>query len=575
MFESQKNDSGIDDQQSGNHLVLVADDDPAIRLVLRHTMEQDGYRVIEVTNGRDAVAATLQQHPDLILMDAVMPDLDGFQAINIIKSKPEFEALPILIITALDDDMSVSQAFEVGACDYITKPIKWSVLRQRVRRLLKASDAERTIRHLAHHDTLTGLPNRLLFNDRIEQAISRATRNRTRFALLFIDIDHFKVINDSMGHDAGDRLLTSITMRIQQSLRRTDTIARLGGDEFAIILENIKTPEDIVVATRGLLDDLCKPLEINERDVHVSASIGIAVFPDDGDDFGSLLKHADIAMYRAKETGRNNFQFYAAEMSASAMRRLELENSLRRAIEQEQLVLFYQPKYDLKNRHCLGMEALVRWDHPEKGIIPPDEFIPLAEETGLIVRMGEWVIKKACNQLQHWQQAGYAINNLSINVSPRQFHEQDLAGLFRDVLASTGLNASDIEIELTESTLVQNQHHAREVLHQLQAMGLRIALDDFGTGYASLSYLKEFPIHTVKVDKSFVWGIPTDKQNMAIVRAITGLAAEMSLSVIAEGVETEEQIEFLKDVGCLQGQGYYWSKPVSAVDFEQHVLQKC
>ncbi|HEY9050612.1 MAG TPA: EAL domain-containing protein [Gammaproteobacteria bacterium] len=574
MFESKNNDSGIDDLQTGKHLVLIADDDPAIRLVLRHTMEQDGYRVIEVANGREAVDATLQQYPDLILMDAVMPELDGFQAILQIKTKVEFETLPILIITALDDDLSVAQAFEAGACDYITKPIKWSVLRQRVKRLLKASDAERKIRHLAYHDSLTGLPNRLLFNDRIEQAISRATRNKTRFALLFIDIDHFKVINDSMGHEAGDNLLTSLTLRIQQSLRRTDTVARLGGDEFAIILENIHLPEDIILVTKNLLEDLGKPIQIIERDVYVGASIGIAVFPDDGEDFGTLLKHADTAMYRAKETGRNTFQFYASEMSAAATRRMELENSLRNAIDREQLVVFYQPKYDLKNRQVLGMEALVRWNHPEKGLIPPDEFIPLAEETGLIVRLGEWVIKKACNQLKEWQQAGYAINNLSINVSPRQFHEQDLAALFRNVLTETGLDSQHIEIELTESTLAQNQNNAQEVLHQLHAMGLVIALDDFGTGYASLSYLKQFPIHTVKIDRSFVWGIPSDKQNMAIVRAITGLAAEMCLSVIAEGVETEEQIEFLKDVGCMQGQGYYWSKPVSAEEFERDILTR-
>lgn len=574
MFESINNDSGIDGKTTGKHLVLIADDDPAIRLVLRHTMEQDGYHVVEVGTGREAVEATVHMQPDLILMDAVMPELDGFQAITQIKNKPEFENLPILIITALDDDLSVAQAFDVGACDYITKPIKWSVLRHRVKRLLKASDAERKIRHMAYHDTLTGLPNRLLFNDRIEQAISRATRNKTRFALLFIDIDNFKVINDSMGHDAGDNLLTSLTLRIQQSLRRTDTIARLGGDEFAIILENIHLPEDVILVTKSLLGNLGKPLEIHQREVYVGASIGISVFPDDGEDFGSLLKHADIAMYRAKETGRNTFQFYASEMSAAAMRRMELENSLRSAIELEQLVVFYQPKYDLKSREVLGMEALVRWDHPEKGIIPPDEFIPLAEETGLIVKLGEWVIKKSCHQLKIWQQAGFSISNLSINVSPRQFHEQDLAGLFQSVLTETGLDAHHIEIELTESTLVQNQLNAREVLRQLHAMGLRIAMDDFGTGYASLSYLKDFPIHTVKVDKSFIWGIPTDKQNMAIVRAIIGLTAEMSLSVIAEGVETEEQIEFLKDIGCLQGQGYFWSKPVSAMEFERDILQK-
>jgi diguanylate cyclase (GGDEF)-like protein len=573
MLESSNNGSCLDAQEPYIPVILIADDDPAIRLILRHTMEQDGYQVVEACSGTEAMQMAVRQAPDLILMDAVMPDMDGFQATTELKALKEYAETPVLIITALDDDRSVARAFEVGACDYITKPVNWSVLRQRVRRLLYTAQAERKIRQLAYHDTLTGLPNRLLFMDRMEQAISRAQRSNDRFALLFIDVDHFKVINDSMGHEAGDQLLTAVTQRLTGSVRRSDTIARLGGDEFTVILENVSEPETVVLVTKNLLEILCKPIFVGGRDVHISASIGIAIYPDDGENFGNLLKNADTAMYRAKAQGRNTFQFYASEMSTAAMRRLELENSLRYAIEKQEFIIHYQPKYDLHSRGCVGMEALVRWDHPEKGVIPPDEFIPLAEETGLIVALGEWVIRTACRQLSTWQKAGYPIHDLSINVSARQFHEQDLCALFRDVLQECQLSAADIEIELTESALVENHQHARQILGQLHDMGLKIALDDFGTGYASMTYLKQFPIDTVKIDRSFVWGIPGDQENIAIVRAIAGLTNALGLSLIAEGVETAEQVEFLKGIECFRGQGYFWSKPVSALHFEQFILK--
>ena len=556
-------------------LVLIADDDPSIRLLLRHAMEKDGYKVIEVVNGTEAIKATEKYHPDLILMDAVMPLMDGFNATSTLMEMEEFSDIPVLMITALDDDRSVAKAFVSGALDYITKPVNWSVLKHRVRRMLHAAEAERQIRHLAYLDTLTGLPNRLLFMDRLDQAISRSVRQSSIFALLFIDIDHFKVINDSMGHHAGDQLLTSITARLQQSVRQSDTIARLGGDEFTVIVENINQPEDVMVVTKSILSKLSEPVFIDGREVFISASIGISVFPDDGDDLGSLLKNAETAMYKAKEHGRNNLQFYRAEMSETAMRRLDLENSLRNAIEKDELLVYYQPKFNLSNGKCLGMEALVRWDHPEKGLVQPDEFIPLAEETGMILQLDDWVIRTACTQLSVWKKAGYEVSNLAINVSARQFKEHRLAGVIHKILEETGIEGHELEIELTESTLVDNNENAREMLNELHEMGLKIALDDFGTGYASMSYLKDFPIDTVKIDRSFVWGIPNDKEDMAIVKAIVGLAEALDLSLIAEGVETEQQIEFLNNIGCKYAQGYYWSKPVSAMMFEQDILKAC
>ena len=448
------------------------------------------------------------------------------------------------------------------------------MLKHRVRRLLYTAEAERKIRHLAYHDTLTGLPNRLLFMDRMDQAISRAFRANEKFTLLFIDIDHFKVINDSMGHEAGDQLLTSVTQRLQHALRRSDTIARLGGDEFTVILENISELDDVMAVTQNLLDSLSGPLQIGEREVQVGASIGIAIFPEDGTNFGTLLKHADTAMYRAKEQGRNKFEFYKAEMSSAAMYRLELENSLRKAIDKGEFVVYYQPKYELKTRTCWGMEALVRWQHPEEGLISPDDFIPLAEETGIIVKLGRWVIETACEQFSEWKKQGYKIHNLAINISARQFSEQNLPRLFETVLKENGLDARDIEIELTENTLVENHDKAKAILNELHEMGLRIALDDFGTGYASMAYLKDFPIDTVKIDRSFITDIPNNVEDMAIVRAISSLTKALDLCLIAEGAENDTQIEFLKDIGCEQGQGFYWSKPVPAEVFEVEFLRK-
>ncbi|MFW2372428.1 MAG: EAL domain-containing protein [Gammaproteobacteria bacterium] len=560
-------------QEHNDPLVLIADDDPSIRLLLRHAMEKDGYKVVEVVNGAEAVKATEKYHPSLILMDAVMPVLDGFNATSTLMEIEEYSDIPVLMITALDDDRSVAKAFISGALDYITKPVNWSVLKHRVRRMLHAAEAERQIRHLAYLDSLTGLPNRLLFMDRLDQAISRAIRQKSIFALLFIDIDHFKVINDSMGHHAGDQLLTTVTSRLQQSVRQSDTIARLGGDEFTVIVENINQPEDVLVVTKTILSTLNEPVMIDNREVFISASIGVSVYPDDGDDLGSLLKNAETAMYKAKDHGRNNLQFYRSEMSDAAMRRLDMENSLRNAIERDELLVFYQPKFNLLTGKCLGMEALVRWDHPDRGLVLPDEFIPLAEETGMILQLDDWVIRTACKQLSVWKKAGYEVNNLAINVSARQFKEHRLVGVINKVLEETGVQGHELEIELTESTLVDNNENAREMLNELHEMGLRIALDDFGTGYASMSYLKDFPIDTVKIDRSFVWGIPNDKEDMAIVKAIVGLADALDLSLIAEGVETEQQIEFLNSIGCKSAQGYYWSKPVSALMYEQDILQ--
>ncbi len=547
-------------------VVLVVDDDPAIRLVIRHAMQQNGYHVIEASNGLEAVQFSIRQIPDLILMDAVMPEMDGFRATQEIRKIEACDDTPILMATSLDDDESIARAFNVGACDYITKPFNWSVLKHRVHRMLPAANAQRRIQHLAYHDALTGLPNRMLFMDRIDQAISRAQREEGQFALLFIDIDHFKVINDSMGHDAGDQLLNLISMRLRETLRKSDTVARLGGDEFTVIIEYLQHSDDVIQITKNILSALDLPAEVNGKEVYVGGSIGIAMYPQDGENFGVLLKNADTAMYKAKELGRNTFQFYASEMSHKAMQRLELENQIRTALKEDQFEVYYQPKIDLHNNKCMGVEALVRWNHPQRGLISPDDFVPLAEEIGLITQLDEWVMKAACLQFMQWKQQGYPLNNLSVNISSRHFKEGNLIEYCTTLLEMTGISAEQLEIELTESALVDNYSNAKYILDKLHTMGVRIALDDFGTGYASMAYLKEFPFDTVKIDRSFIRDIPQDYEDAAIVTAMIQLSQALKLNIVAEGIETDQQRQFLYDNACSYGQGYLWSRPVSAAD---------
>ncbi len=574
MIESEDSPRGVELNKNSDTatdlqpkaVILVVDDDPAIRLVIRHAMQQNGYQVIEASNGLEAVQYSIRQIPDLILMDAVMPEMDGFRATEEIRKIEACDDTPILMATSLDDDDSIARAFSVGACDYITKPFNWSVLKHRVRRMLQAANAQRRIQHLAYHDALTGLPNRMLFMDRIDQAISRAQREKGQFALLFIDIDHFKVINDSMGHDAGDQLLNLISIRLREILRKSDTVARLGGDEFTVIIEYLQHPDDVIQITKNILSALDLPAEVNGKEVYVGGSIGIAMYPQDGENFGVLLKNADTAMYKAKDLGRNTFQFYASEMSHKAMQRLELENQIRTALKEDQFEVYYQPKVDLQNNKCIGVEALVRWNHPQRGLITPDDFVPLAEEIGLITQLDEWVMKAACLQFMQWKQQGYPLNNLSVNISSRHFKEGNLIEYCTTLLEMTGIAPECLEIELTESALVDNYSNAKYILDKLHTMGLRIALDDFGTGYASMAYLKEFPFDTVKIDRSFIRDIPHDHEDAAIVIAMIQLSQALRLNIVAEGIETDQQRLFLYDNVCGYGQGYLWSRPVSAAD---------
>jgi len=415
---------------------------------------------------------------------------------------------------------------------------------------------------LAHHDVLTQLPNRTLFIERLEQAIIHADSNNTMVAVLFADLDRFKFINDTLGHDTGDVVLKTVSGRFISSLRSGDTVSRQGGDEFAIILENIKNTEQITLICEKLLESVSQSMLVHEQELFVSASIGISIFPSDSQNPQVLIKHADIAMYRAKESGRNNFQYFSPEMSSLAVERLTMETSLRKALERGEFLLYYQPQISLNGNHLTGFEALLRWQHPEKGLISPLQFIPILEETGLIVPVGEWVLESACRQLSEWNQIDHGLH-VSVNISNRQFNDRNLKDKFHSIIKESGVNPACLELELTESLLMMNPIKTEQILNSFCDLGIGLSIDDFGTGYSSLSYLRRFPLDTLKIDRSFVRDITTDVNDAALISAIIAMAKSLQLTVIAEGVETDDQLEFLRKLDCEMAQGFLFHKPLS------------
>ena len=421
--------------------------------------------------------------------------------------------------------------------------------------------------HMAHHDPLTDLPNRTLLDDRLSQLINRARRHNSNIGVLFIDLDRFKNVNDTLGHPTGDILLQDVARRLQGLLRGQDTVARLGGDEFIILIEDMGKPEVAEAVAAKVIDTLSRPFTVQSQELYIGASIGISIFPDDGDDAATLIKHADAAMYRAKEQGRNTYQFYTRELTRSAMERLELESALRRALDRNQLELYYQPQVNLSSGAIIGAEALLRWHHPDLGMVPPDKFIPLAEESGLITGIGEWVLASACRQASEWMGRCDCFHRIAVNLSGVQVQRGDIVDKVRRILNQTGLPAHMLELEITESVLMQYPEIAAQTLGGLREIGIELAIDDFGTGYSSLSYLKRFPIQILKIDRSFVMDVPHDANDTAITRAVIALGKSLQLKLIAEGVETEEQERFLTREGCDIGQGYYYSRPLPAAEF--------
>ena len=429
--------------------------------------------------------------------------------------------------------------------------------------------AEERMVYIAQHDFLTGLPNRMMLHDRLTQAIAHAEREQRKVAVMFLDLDRFKAINDTLGHLTGDKLLQIVADRINSVARTSDTVSRLGGDEFAIMLPYIENTDDIAMIALKLLASIAGPCVIDGNEIEVTTSIGISVFPEDGVDSESLIAHADAAMYQAKGNGRNNYQFFTREMNRRTLERILIKNKLSHALERNELFLLYQPQVDLQSGHIIGAEALIRWDNPLYGKVLPAQFIPIAEENGLIPPIGEWVLREACRQNQEWRKLGLMKITMAVNLSSVQFRQKNLGEIIKAILSESGLAPSGLELEITESVVMQDAEAAILLLEDMKAMGLKLSVDDFGTGYSSLNYLKRFPIDKFKIDKSFVRDLTTDTDDAVIVSTIISMAHSLKLKVIAEGVETAEQLAFLKQQGCDEIQGYYFSQPVSAEEFRK------
>ena len=558
--------------------ILIVDDTPENLAVLTQVLRREGYEVLSVLSGRRALQAARRETPDLVLLDVQMPEMDGYETCRRFKADETLRAIPIVFISAATDTDVKVRAFTSGGVDFVSKPFEHQEVLARVRTHLALRSAERDLErrllqkeqevlHMAYHDALTGLPNRLQLFNRLEYALEVAERERRQLAVLSLDIDRFKIVNDSLGHEVGDQLLMTVAQRLRDSVERSDIVCRIGADEFALVLTDVDTAVFAAHLAEELLPSISEPILAGEHAISISPSIGIAIFPEDGADAGSLLRNADAAMGRAKEGGGNCFLFFDQTMNKAATERLDLETALRKAVERQEFVVHYQPQVRLSDRSVAGCEALIRWLHPRRGLVPPAEFIPLAEETGLIVPIGIWVLRAACEQVQRWRSDGFADLTVAVNLSARQFIQPDLARQIRAVVEEIGLPPHALEIELTESTVMSDAERAVGVLRQLREIGIRVSVDDFGTGYSSLSYLRKLPINSLKIDRSFIADVGVDPDDDAIVQTIIALGKVLRLEEIAEGIETEAQAEFLDRHGCALGQGYLFAPPMPADAF--------
>jgi diguanylate cyclase (GGDEF)-like protein len=683
----------------GTPLVMVVDDDHAIRLLARETLEHSGFAVRDAGSGEEALLAFEESSPDIVLLDVVMPGIDGFTVCSAIRHTASGHDTPVLMMTGLDDLESINCAYEAGATDFITKPINWHILRYRVSYMLRASGAmeqlresreglahaqslahigswewdlatgeircseevyniccseggkggnpildsvhqldrsfvqsslddavaqraplsfdyrilledsvERTlhaemvtvldqggtpvcltgtiqditerkhaeeqIRLLAYYDALTGLPNRRFFLQQLEQALVFANRNDRMLAVLFLDLDRFKLVNDTLGHGVGDRLLQDVADRLLRCVRRSDCLARaedegppslvsrLGGDEFTIMLSDIDHFQDVAKVARRILEAISLPYSLEGQEVFLSTSIGISLFPFDANSANDLIRNADGAMYQAKEQGRNGYQIYDESMNAKALERIILESQLHKALKEDEFTVYYQPQVSARTGEVVGVEALVRWNSRELGIVEPGRFLPLAEEIGLVIQIDQWVMRNACRQHRAWLEAGYAPVTLALNISGQHFLKNDLLETVTMVLAETGMDPTLLELELTEGVLMAHTEKTVKTLKALKAMGVRLAIDDFGTGFSSLSYLKRFPLDVLKIDRAFIKDLTNDPDDAAITLATIEMAHTLKLKVIAEGVETPAQLAFLHEHDCDSYQGYLFSRPV-------------
>lgn len=574
--KASNNAAGEDSSRLGERLrVLLIEDSRKDARVIRGVLEDSvlhQFHIEHVWTLAEALIALDGESYDVMLLDLTLPDAKGIEGVNrLIEFKSD---IPIVVMSSSDDEQSAVDALKSGAQDYLVKsPADTKVMVRSLRYAIERKRTEQHIHRLANYDRLTQLPNRDLCQDRLRQAIAQAARQNTLVALLFFDLDRFKVINETLGHGHGDKLLQHVAQRMRSSLRESDTVGRLGGDEFMVILTGLTDTSDAARVAQNILNTLVRPITLDNHEVFVTTSIGISLYPNDAKDVESLTKNADAAMYRAKEQGRNHYQFYTLDMNARAMERLNLENDLRHALERDEFLLHYQPQFDLSSQQIVGFEALLRWDHPDQGFISPVDFIPIAEETGLIMPIGEWVLNAACQQAKQWQDQGFNNANIAVNLSNRQFAQENVLETVTKALDRCGLDPAHLELEITESCIMENPEEAIVVLRQLNDMGVRISIDDFGTGYSSLSYLKRFPLDTLKIDRSFVNDITEDPDSAVIVEAILAMAHSLRLNVVAEGVETREQMAFLEAHDCDIIQGYLLSKPLPAADVTEKFLK--
>ena len=564
--------------------ILVCDDDLTARILMKETLESSDVEVFEAENGQRAIDLFQQVNPTLILLDVSMPKMNGFEVCQTIRSQENGQHIPIVMVTGSDDLGSIHHAYAVGATDFISKPIKWPILGERVKYILRANQAfsdlitqQERLHQLAFFDTLTGLPNRQYLMQDLNHLLALARRGNYQSAMLFIDLDRFKRINDTLGHSYGDKLLRKVAHRLNANLRDSDVFDRVqddkkslelqlssfGGDEFTIFLSRINHANEAMLVAERVIRSFSTPFQLEQFEVVITPSIGISVFPNDGSNAASLLKNADTAMYFAKQSGRCCYKFYQESMNAKAAERLQLEQDLRQALQNSEIVLFYQPQIDAASGKVSGVEALVRWQPKKGSIIPPDEFIPIAEETGIINDLGRLVLETGCRQAKQWLDQGTPVR-VAINVSAHQFRQLDFTQMVAKVLAETQLPPELLELELTESVIMSDASENIARLGELKGVGITLAVDDFGTGYSSLSYLRRFPIDILKIDRSFMCDANSSSDEKAIVEAILALAESLKLGVIAEGIERKEQVVILNGTHRLLLQGYLFSRPVTA-----------
>jgi diguanylate cyclase (GGDEF)-like protein len=563
--------------------ILIIDDDEPVRRLLNHLLSPNN-DCTTVGSAEEALTILNSIDFNLVISDINMGGISGLALVpKVLKKTPD---TVVVMISGQQTIDSAIEAMRAGAFDYMTKPLDFRHVENAVARalyhhqllvqkrryetgleeLVKERTAE--IEHLAFHDKLTDLPNRALFADRCTQALAIAKRTQSLVAVMLVSIDRFKQVTEGLGHAAGDVMLTEAAARLQCCITRGDTVARFEGDEFALLLSNVNETADLAEITRAIVEGFKTPFHLDSQEVYVTASIGISLFPSNGLDSSTILRNAEGALYRAKKQGGNNSQFYAADMNSLARKRLALETSMRRAIKKEEFIVHYQPVVNLASGNVVGSEALVRWQHPELGLLPPGKFIGLAEDTGLILDISDFVMRAACASTRAWQDGGFGRLRIAVNISARHFQQTDFAERLVEILSETRLDPTCLELELTETSIMENTESAAELLGQIRRLGVTVAIDDFGTGYSSLSYLKNLPIDTVKLDRSFVMGATTDPDDAALVMAIVTLAHNLRLRVIAEGVETVEQLAFLRLLRCDEAQGYLFGRPMPAEVFE-------